>query len=188
VSTQRLPPEDPGPDDPPDDPDDPEPPDVRELGDPLIPPPEPLPEDPDVPPVLDELDPPLLVDPEPELPEDPGTPELDEPGFPVSSSGLPLADVALFPELGWPSPCDELPGSRLELLDEPLMPPWLVLDEPEVFWSRSAMILSSKMLWTYVGTEQAAVLRALPSVPHRSAIRRPMCPTHEGARRRHCPV
>lgn len=164
VSTQRLPPEDPEPDDPPEEPDDPEPPDDPELGDPFIPPPEPLPALPGVPLVPDELDP--LLPGVPEVPWDPDCPGLDEPGFPVSASGLPLADEALLPELDWPSPCDELPRSRLEPLDEPLIPPLSLLDEPEVFWSRSAMILPSKMLWTYAGAEHLAsyvLCRAWPT-------------------------
>jgi hypothetical protein len=70
--------------------------------------------------------------------------------LPLSPSDWPLDD-ALRLEPDWPSPCDELPRSRLELLDELLDPPWLPLDEPEVFWSRSAIVLSSEMLWTSAG-------------------------------------
>jgi hypothetical protein len=97
-----------------------------------------------MPPELDELDPPLLDDP----PDEPDRPELDEPELPLSSSDWSSADAFRL-ELGWPSPCDELPRSRLELLDEPPDPldaPCFPLDEPEMFWSRSAMMLSSKML------------------------------------------
>jgi hypothetical protein len=181
-----LPPEDPEPDDPPDEPDDPEPPDVPELGDPLIPPLELLPGLPDMPPLLDELGPLLLDDPE--LPEDPDGPDVDEAALPRSPSDWPLAGEALLPELDFPSPFGGLSRSRLSLLAGALFPPWLLLDEPGLFWSRSAMILSSKILWTSAGAEQVASLRALPSVPYGSAIQRPICPTHEGAPGRHCPV
>jgi len=54
--------------------------------------------------------------------------------LPVSSSGLPLAGEASGAS-PLPVPCDELPGSRLELLDEPLIPPLSLLDEPGFFWS-----------------------------------------------------
>jgi hypothetical protein len=175
-----LPPEDPEPDDPPDEPDDPEPPDDPELGDPLIPPLELLPGLPDMPPLLDELGPLLLDDPE--LPEDPGDPDVDEPALPL------LAGEPLLPEFDFPSPFGGLSRSRLGLLDGALFPPWLLPDEPGLFWSRSAMILSSKILWTSAGAEQVASLRALPSVSYGSAIQRPICPTHEGAPERHCPV
>jgi hypothetical protein len=131
--------------------------------DPLLLAPEPLPELPDIPPellpelpdippepLLPELPdlPPLELPELPELPEDPDEPGLVAPTFPLSPSVWPLGEEALRLEPDCPSPCDEPPRSRLELLDEPLDPPLLPLDEPEVFWSRSAIVLSSEMLWT----------------------------------------
>ena len=70
--------------------------------------------------------------------------------MPLSPSDWLLGE-ALRLEPDWPSPCDELPRSRLEPLDELPDPPWLPLDEPGLFWFRSAMTLSSVMLWTSVG-------------------------------------
>jgi hypothetical protein len=92
-----------------------------------------------------------LDDPAPELPDDPDRPELDAPTFPLNPSDWLPDEEALRLEPDCPSPCDELPRSRLELLDEPPDPPWLPLDEPEGFWFRSAIVLSSEMLWTSVG-------------------------------------
>lgn len=66
-------------------------------------------------------------------------PEPDAPDALMPPDDPELPD-ALCPDPRCPSPCDELPRSRLELADEPLMPP----DEPEVFWSRSAMMKSSR--------------------------------------------
>lgn len=140
---QRAPlPDEPEPPDEPELPDDPEPPDVpREL------------EEPDEP---DEPDDPLIPPLELELPELPDIPplELELPDEPLSESDdlLPLdaersllvddersllldAERSLLELPASPSPCDDDP---LEL-DEPLMPPLLLLDDPEVFWSRSAM-------------------------------------------------
>lgn len=96
-----LPPELPERDEP-DDPDDPDEPD-----DALIPP------------ELDELpDDPLMS---PDLDELPG--EREVPAFPSYPLGLLVPLDASRLVLARPSPCDELPRSLLELLDEPLMPP-----------------------------------------------------------------
>lgn len=110
-------------------------------------------EEPDEP---DEPDDPLIPPLELELPELPDIPplELELPDEPLSESddllpldaersllvdderSLPLdAERSLLELPASPSPCDDDP---LEL-DEPLMPPLLLLDDPEVFWSRSAM-------------------------------------------------
>jgi hypothetical protein len=139
MSAQRAPLPDPP--EPPDDPEPPEEPVPREL------------EEPDEP---DELDDPLIPPLEPELPELPDMPplELELPDEPLSESDGPLpldaersllvddersllldAERSLLELPASPSPCDDDP---LEL-DEPLMPPLLLLDDPEVFWSRSAM-------------------------------------------------
>lgn len=155
----------------PDDPEEPELPDDALRSD-CPPDPEPdfspleEPDEPDEPlippgraPGVDELELPRLLDvpglsAEPELPlmppcdpDDPLDPlcEPDDPELPRSASGSGelLDDDALRPELVDPSPCDEPSRSRLELRDEPLVPLCSLLDDPEVFLSRSAIVLSS---------------------------------------------
>lgn len=99
---------------------------------------EPLEPEPDGP--LDEPDEPAVLD-MPELPPKP---------LPVD----PLdPDDALRPLLDCPSPCDELPRSRLE-----------PLDEPEVFWSRSAMMLPSCRAVDALGAGARRSPRAPPRV------------------------
>jgi 7-cyano-7-deazaguanine reductase len=56
----------------------------------------------------------------------------------------------------------------LEPLDELPDPPWLPLDEPGLFWFRSAMILSSAMLWTSVRSDFATI--TIDYVPDRHVV------------------
>jgi hypothetical protein len=101
---------------------------------PLLPP-EP-PDDPEPPEPPDDPEPPEP----PELPLRPELPEL--PDEPLSESESRSSDEPLLPDDPLrpllpesPSPCEDDPP-ELEPPDEPLRP---LPDEPEVFWSRSAM-------------------------------------------------
>ncbi len=65
----------------------------------------------------------------------------DDPALPPTPPVLePLDDACRSrSEAECPSPCDELPRSRLELPDEAFLSLWPLFDEPEVFRSRSAI-------------------------------------------------
>lgn len=71
---------------------------------------------------------------EPLFPDEPLLPDEPELAL-MPPRELPLDELPLCP-----SPCAELERSRPELADEPLMPS-LLLDEPDAFWLRSAMVL-----------------------------------------------
>ena len=111
-------------------------------------PPDSLDEDafPDVPlPDDDEL--PLAFMPPDDEPEDaPCEPLDDDESLLRSLPDPPLEPLleSLRGELLCPSPCADPPRSRLSLLDGSRIAPELSDDEPEVFWLRSAMCMSSR--------------------------------------------
>ena len=126
---------------------------------------------------------------EPELPEEPELPdmpslELERPDEPLSESdgrlpldaerslllddersllldderSLPLdAERSLLELPASPSPWDDDPL----VLDEPLMPPLSLPDDPELFWSRSAMFFLPGSMWSFAGAGAQIPLRAL---------------------------